>query len=403
MDVKLNSINEAIKDIKEGKMIIIVDSPERENEGDLIMSSEKVTPESINFMAKHGRGLICVPMQDEQLKKLNLEPMVYNNNERYSTDFTISVDARKGIATGISAFDRARTIQVLIDEKSMEDDLVKPGHIFPLRAKRGGVLERAGHTEAAIDIVRLAGLYPAGIICEIMNDDGTMARLPELIKFSKKFNLKIISIAELIKYRRKKEILVEKNAEANLPTIYGTFKIIAYKSKINNSVHIALVKGKIKGNEPVLVRVHSECFTGDVFGSLRCDCREQLHKAMRMIEKEGKGAIVYMRQEGRGIGIENKLKAYKLQEKGMDTVEANCALGFPPDLRDYGIGAQILIDLGIKKIRLLTNNPKKIIGIKGYGLEIIERVPIEIKPNKINKDYLKTKKKKMGHLLSLKL
>ena len=399
MNVKLDSIDEAVKDIKKGKLTIIVDSKERENEGDLIMAAEKVTPESINFMATHGRGLICVPMEHEQLTKLNLESMVQNNNERHRTDFTISVDAKEGITTGISAFDRARTIKVLIDKKSTPRNLVKPGHIFPLRAKSGGVLKRAGHTEAAVDIAKLAGLFPAGIICEIMNDDGTMARLPELVKFSKKFNLKIVSIADLIKYRRKKEKLVFKDAEANLPSIYGTFKIISYKNILDDTTHIALVKGKIKGNEPVLVRMHSECLTGDIFGSLRCDCREQLHTALKMIEKKNRGVLIYMRQEGRGIGIGNKIKAYRLQDKGMDTVEANQALGFPPDLRDYGIGAQILVDLGVKKIRLLTNNPKKIIGIKGYGLEIVERIPSEIKPNKINKNYLLTKKKKMGHLL----
>ncbi len=399
MKIKLNTIEEAVNDIKAGKLIIIVDSPDRENEGDLIMAAEKVTPESINFMAKHGRGLICVPMESDKLKKLNINSMVINNNERYKTDFTISVDAKHGITTGISAFDRAKTIKVLINNNTTEDDLIKPGHIFPLRAKKGGVLERAGHTEAAVDIAKSSGMFPAGVICEIMNDDGTMARLPELIEFSKKFNLKIISILDFIKYRTKKEKLVLKDAEAHLPTKYGTFNIIAYKNIIDNMVHIALVKGKINKEKPVLIRVHSECLTGDVFGSLRCDCRDQLHKAMRMIEEAGTGVIVYMRQEGRGIGIENKLKAYKLQEQGMDTVEANCALGFPADLRDYGIGAQILVDLGIKKIMLLTNNPKKIIGIQGYGLEIVKRIPIEIKPNKINKDYLLTKKIKLGHLL----
>lgn len=399
MKIKLNTIEEAVKDIKAGKLIIIVDSPDRENEGDLIMAAEKVTPESINFMAKHGRGLICVPMENDKLKKLNINSMVINNNERYKTDFTISIDAKHGITTGISAFDRAETIKVLINNNTTEDDLIKPGHIFPLRAKKGGILKRAGHTEAAVDIAKSAGMFPAGVICEIMNDDGTMARLPELIEFSTKFNLKIISISDFIKYRTKKEKLVFKDAETNLPTKYGTFNIIAYKNIIDDIVHIALVKGKINKEKPILVRVHSECLTGDVFGSLRCDCRDQLHKAMRMIEKAGTGVIVYMRQEGRGIGIENKLKAYKLQEQGMDTVEANRALGFPADLRDYGIGAQILVDLGIKKIMLLTNNPKKIVGIKGYGLEIVKRIPIEIKPNEINKNYLRTKKIKLGHLL----
>lgn len=397
--MKLNTIPEALQDIKKGKIIIVVDSEDRENEGDLIMAAEKATPDTINFMAKFGRGLICIPMEDNRLNTLNLHPMVRNNDDHYHTDFTVSVDAKKGITTGISAYDRAHTIKVLINTKTTDKDLAKPGHIFPLRAKTGGVLERAGHTEASLDLAKLAGLYPAGVICEILNEDGTMARLHQLIEFSKKHALKIISIAELIEYRRKNEKLIEKVSDAHLPTQYGLFTIIAYKSKIDQNVHVALVKGDINKNESILVRVHSECLTGDVFTSLKCDCGDQIQKAMQMIEKEGKGIIVYMRQEGRGIGIENKIKAYKFQEQGMDTVEANCALGFPADLRDYGIGAQILVDLGVKKIRLLTNNPKKVIGISGYGLEIVERVPIEIKPNKINKKYLETKKKKMGHLL----
>lgn len=399
--IKLNRIEEAIKDIKAGKMVIIVDSPERENEGDLIMAAEKVTPEAINFMTKYARGLICVPLTSQRVNELNLEPMTRENTEHYGTDFTVSVDARFGITTGISAQDRAHTIKILISPATTPEDLVKPGHIFPLRAKPGGILERAGHTEAAVDIARLAGLYPAGVICEIMNDDGTMARLPQLVEFAKKFDLKIISIADLIQYRRRTEKLVEKVVEADLPTKFGHFKVIVYQYKIDKSVHIALVKGKIDKKEPVLVRVHSECLTGDTFGSLRCDCGEQLHVAMKMIEKAGKGVIVYMREhEGRGIGIINKIKAYKLQEDGLDTVEANRALGFPPDLRDYGIGAQILVDIGVGKIRLMTNNPRKIIGIKGYGLEVVERVPIEIKPNEKNIKYLKIKKKKLGHSLT---
>ncbi len=394
-------IEEAIKDIKAGKIVIVVDDPSRENEGDLVMAAEKATPEAINFMIKYGRGLLCVPIEQKRAKELGFDLMVKEITEPFKTAFTVSVDAKEGVTTGISAYDRATTIKKIIDPKATPESFVKPGHVFPLIAKEGGVLRRAGHTEAAVDLAKLAGLYPAGVICEILNDDGTMARMPHLIEFAKKFNLKIITIADLISYRINREKLVEKVAEANLPTKYGKFKIYVYKNVLDEQAHVALVKGKISPDEPILVRVHSECLTGDVFGSLRCDCGEQLHIAMKKIEEEGRGVLLYMRQEGRGIGLINKIKAYKLQEEGLDTVEANCALGFPPDLRDYGIGAQILLDLNVKKLKLMTNNPRKIVGIKGYGLEIIERVPIEIPPNEINKKYLLTKKKKLGHILSI--
>jgi 3,4-dihydroxy 2-butanone 4-phosphate synthase/GTP cyclohydrolase II len=399
----INRIEEALEDIRQGKMVILVDDEDRENEGDLTLAAEKITPEAINFMAKYGRGLICLSLTEERLNELRLPMMVSDNTSRFQTAFTISIDARKGVTTGISAADRATTILTAIDDESQPEDLVSPGHIFPLRAKKGGVLVRTGQTEGSIDLSRMAGLKPAGVICEIMNDDGTMARIPDLQIVAKKHGLKIVTIADLIKYRLNKESLVRRIAVANLPTKYGgLFTAIAYENDIDLYHHIALVKGEIGPDDKVLVRVHSQCLTGDVFGSKRCDCEEQLHKAMAMVEKEGKGVIVYMRQEGRGIGLANKLKAYCLQDMGKDTVEANEALGFKPDMRDYGIGAQILVDLGLHKIRLLTNNPRKIIGLEGYGIEVIERVPIETKPNQENIEYLKVKAKKMGHLLSLK-
>jgi len=398
----VSSIEEALEDIRQGKMVILVDDEDRENEGDLTMAAEKVTPEAINFMAKYGRGLICLSLTEERINELRLPMMVSENTSRFQTAFTVSIDARCGVTTGISAADRATTILTAVDDRTRPEDLVSPGHVFPLRARKGGVLVRAGQTEGSVDLARLAGLKPAGVICEIMNDDGTMARMPELQVFAKQHGLKIITIADLIKYRLQKERLVRRVAEAKIPTKYGgLFTAIAYENDVDPYHHLALVKGEIKPGDEVLVRVHSQCLTGDVFGSKRCDCEEQLHKAMAMVEKEGKGVIVYMRQEGRGIGLVNKLKAYCLQDMGKDTVEANEALGFKPDMRDYGIGAQILVDLGLQKIRLMTNNPRKIKGLEGYGIEVVERVPIEIKPSQENIEYLKTKAKKMGHLLSI--
>ena len=399
----VRKIEEALDDIRQGKMVILVDDEDRENEGDLTMAAEKVTPDAINFMAKYGRGLICLSLTEERLNELRLPMMVADNTSRFQTAFTVSIDARKGVTTGISAADRAQTILTCIDENTKPDDLVSPGHIFPLRARKGGVLVRTGQTEGSVDLARVAGLQAAGVICEIMNDDGTMARMPDLQVFAKTHSLKIVTIADLIKYRLSKESLVRRIATANLPTKYGgAFTAIAYENDIDSFHHIALVKGEIGPDDKVLVRVHSQCLTGDVFGSRRCDCEEQLHNAMAMVEKEGKGVIVYMRQEGRGIGLVNKLKAYCLQDMGQDTVEANEALGFKADMRDYGIGAQILADLGLHKIRLMTNNPRKIKGLEGYGIEVVERVPIETKPHQENIEYLKTKAKKMGHLLSLK-
>ena len=399
----IHRIEAALEDIRQGRMVILVDDEDRENEGDLTMAAEKVTPEAINFMAKYGRGLICLSLTDERLNELRLPMMVSENTSRFQTAFTVSVDARKGVSTGISAADRATTILAAVNESTQPEDLVSPGHVFPLRARAGGVLVRTGQTEGSVDLARLAGLKPAGVICEIMKDDGTMARMPDLQAFAEEFGLKIVTIADLIKYRLNKESLVRRIVTATLPTKYGgVFTAIAYENDVDPYHHIALVKGEIEPEDTVLVRVHSQCLTGDVFGSRRCDCEEQLHKAMAMVEKEGKGVIVYMRQEGRGIGLVNKLRAYCLQDTGKDTVEANEALGFKADMRDYGIGAQILADLGLHKIRLMTNNPRKIIGLEGYGIKVVERVPIETKPLQENIEYLRAKVKKMGHLLSIK-
>jgi len=397
----LAAIAEAIEDIRAGKFIVIVDDESRENEGDMAMAAEKITPEAINFMAKHARGLICLPIIKQRLDELGIPLMVQDNTSRHSTAFTVSIEAKHEVSTGISVFDRAQTIKTVLDPDSRADDLTRPGHVFPIRARNGGVLVRAGHTEAIVDLARLAGLYPAGVICEVMNEDGTMARLPELEIVASKYSLKIITIADLIAYRLSHEKLVEKVADAKLPTRFGEFTIVAYKSNVDATEHVALVKGNISGDEPVLVRVHSECVTGDVFCSLRCDCGDQIKLAMQNIAEEGRGVFLYMRQEGRGIGLHNKLRAYALQDQGMDTVEANIALGFAADLREYGVGAQILADLGLHNIRLLTNNSKKVIGLQSYGLKIVETVPLITQPNLYNIRYLETKQKKLGHHLGI--
>ncbi|UCH98764.1 MAG: bifunctional 3,4-dihydroxy-2-butanone-4-phosphate synthase/GTP cyclohydrolase II [Candidatus Aminicenantes bacterium] len=395
------SVPEAIEYVKKGKMIVIVDDEDRENEGDLMVASEKITPEAVNFMATHGRGLICVSLTEERSDELELPLMVGENTSHFETPFTISVDAKKGTTTGISAYDRAATIKCLIDPDTKPSDLARPGHIFPLRARKGGVLVRTGQTEASLDLARIAGLNPSGVICEVMKDDGTMARIPDLEKFKETFGIPIITIEEIIKYRLQEEILVEQEAEATIPTPWGEFIIKAFVDMINKETHVALVYGDINSDEPVLVRVHSQCLTGDTFGSLKCDCGPQLHNAMERIAKEGRGVLLYLlNQEGRGIGLVNKIKAYKLQEDGLDTVEANLELGFKEDQRDYGIGAQILRVLGLKKLKLLTNNPRKFIALSGYGLEIVERVPVEVDYGKENIHYMKTKKEKMGHLLT---
>ena len=394
-----DSIDTVLRDIRAGKMVIVTDDAERENEGDLVMAASKVTPEAVNFMAKHGRGLICVPLSEARARQLGLQRMVAHNREIHRTDFTVSVDAARGVSTGISARDRARTIKLLAGAKSGPDDLTQPGHVFPLQAREGGVLQRAGHTEAAVDLARLAGLDSSGVICEILKEDGSMARLPDLWRFRRKHRLKMCCIRDLIAWRRKREKLIEREQCVRLPTEHGDFDLYLYRSLTDGAHHLALVRGEIDPTQPVLVRVHSECLTGDVFGSRRCDCGSQLHQAMRQIAEHGSGVLVYMRQEGRGIGLPAKIHAYKLQEEGLDTVQANRRLGFAMDLREYGLGAQILSDLGVRKIRLLTNNPRKMVGLAGHGLEITGRVPVRVKPQPDNARYLRTKKRKMGHLL----
>ena len=398
-EFKFHSIEKAVEDLRRGKIVIVVDDEDRENEGDFTAAAEKVTPEIINFMVKFGRGVLSAPLTSVRAEELGLVPMVDSNTSLHETPFTVSVDYIHGTTTGVSASDRAATVHALIDPKTKRSDLARPGHIFPLRAMDGGVLRRAGHTEAVVDLCKLAGLFPAGVLCEILNEDGSMARIPDLMKLAMQYHLRIVSVRNLIEYRMQRERLIQRIVETSLPSLYGEFRVVVYRSETDSKEHIALVKGVPTPDKPTLVRVHSECLTGDVFGSLRCDCYEQLIAALQMVEKEGAGVVLYVRQEGRGIGLVNKLKAYKLQDEGMDTVEANEKLGFRPDLRDYGIGAQILRDLGVGEMRLMTNNPKKVVGLHGYGLRIVERVPLEVNPNDINEKYLKTKRDKLGHLI----